>query len=128
MQRRGVATPRSHDSKHPRAWLGRALLAAASLPAVGCGASDEEAPSSALPEFPGAGSAAPPAGAGSNATPGGSAEEGATPAPPAADDDVDGEIMSGIANPSGVPAPPGSSGAGGVQVGMQCVPLCASAA
>jgi hypothetical protein len=70
------------------------------------------------------------AGSGQNAVPGGDmlAEGNGATAP--ANGGADGESMSGIQNPSGVPSPPGAgsdSPAGGIQIGMQCVPLCGSA-
>lgn len=48
---------------------------------------------------------------------------------PGAQGGIPGESMSGIANPMGLPSQPGAAGgapAGGVQIGMQCVPVCAT--
>jgi hypothetical protein len=63
----------------------------------------------------------PPAG-GSSTNAGASMAEGGAAAP-AAEGGVDGESMSGIANPSGVASPPAGSSSGapaaGVQLGMQ---------
>jgi hypothetical protein len=136
-QRKEVATLQRQASKLSRTLLTPfsappPLLAAALLAAVGCGAGDSETQSALAPDYlGGAGAGAPTAG--STAMPGGSAaDDGAAGAPSAQSDGVDSESMSGIANPSGVASQPGGAGAGapagGVQLGMQCVPLCASAA
>lgn len=117
-----------------------ALLSAGVLSAaVGCGAGDGDTAAdgvasdptgSMLPGngSPGDGSAGDGSTSGSNAAPDADGMSSAT-APPAPG--VDNETMSGIANPGGAPLPPGSgSGAagGGLQIGMRCVPICASAA
>lgn len=134
--RRGdaAASPR-RESTFARRCRVRALLApvflAPTMLAAGCGSGDGDTPSAMVPGYPMAPSSAQAPVAGSNGVPTGTAGDGAEPSAPGANDGVGGESMSGISNPSVVPTQPGgSSGApsGGVRLGMQCVPLCASAA